>query len=134
MQNETIVCVAPRDWHGPWKESQSIMSRIAIHDQVIYFDPGHDSQSSTVGEMVGNLPNFFALQTERVQKNITVISSPSVLRHARRHLPCSVLPATVPIMVRINTQILIRHMRRAIQALDPETNPGGPGSTRGRLI
>lgn len=81
MQDETIVCVAPRDWHGLWKEVPSIMSRVAVHNCVLYFDPSRDSQSSALAEMVDNLPNFFALRTEQVQKNLTVISSPSVLPH-----------------------------------------------------
>jgi hypothetical protein len=118
MQNETIVCIAPRDWHGLWKEAQSVMSRIAECNRVLYFDPGRDSQASMLGEMIGNLPNFFTLRTEQVQKNLTVISSPSVLPHARRHLPRSVLQVTVPLVVRINTWVLIRHVQRVMRAFN----------------
>jgi glycosyltransferase involved in cell wall biosynthesis len=118
MQGETILCIAPRDWHGLWKEAQSIMSRIAECNRVLYFDPGRDSQSSFLGEMVDNLPNFFKLRTEQVQKNLTVISSPSVLPHARSHLPRSLLQATVPLVVNLNAQVLIRHVRRTMQALN----------------
>ncbi len=117
MQNETIICIAPRDWHGLWKEAQSIMSRIALDNQVLYFDPGRDSQASIVGEMIGNLPNFFSLRTEQVQKNLTVISSPSVLPYARSHLPRSLLQVIVPSVAHINAEMLIRHVHRAMQAL-----------------
>lgn len=118
MQNETILCIAPRDWHGLWKEAQSVMSRIAAHNRVLYFDPGRDSQASALGEMVGNLPNFFALRTEQVQKNLIVISSPSVLPHARRHLPRSVLRVTLPLVVCMNNRVLIWHVRRVMRAFN----------------
>lgn len=118
MQNETIVCIAPRDWHGLWKEAQSVMSRIAENNRVIYIDPGRDSQESMMGELFGNLPNFFTLRTEQVQKNLTVISSPPMVPIARRHLPRSVLKVWVPLVVRINTWVLIRHVRRIMKALN----------------
>ncbi|MBS4016452.1 MAG: glycosyltransferase [Candidatus Latescibacteria bacterium] len=118
MKNETIICIAPRDWHGLWKEAQSIMSRIALDNRVLYFDPGRDSQASLVGEMIGNLPNFFSLRTEQVQKNLTVISSPSVLPYARSHLPRSLLQVMVPGVARINAEVLIRHVHRAMQSLE----------------
>ncbi len=118
MQNETILCIAPRDWHGLWKEAQSVMSRIAAHNWVLYFDPGRDSQASAPSEFIGNLPNFFALRTERVQRNLIVISSPSMVPHARQHLPRSVLQVTVPLAVHINNWVLIRHVRRVMRAFD----------------
>lgn len=117
MRNETIICIAPRDWHGLWKEAQSIMSRIALDNRVLYFDPGRDSQESMVGEMLDNLPNFFSLRTEQVQENLTVIASPSVVPYARSHLPRPLLQVMVPGVARINAEVLIRHVHRAMQAL-----------------
>jgi glycosyltransferase involved in cell wall biosynthesis len=117
MQNETIICIAPRDWHGLWKEAQAVMSRIALHNRVLYFDPGRDSQASPVGEMLGNLPNFFSLRTQQVQENLTVIPSPSVLPYARTHLPHSLLQDIVPAVTRFNAEVLIRHVRKAMQSL-----------------
>jgi glycosyltransferase involved in cell wall biosynthesis len=121
MQGETILCIAPRDWHGLWKDTQSIMSRIAAQNRVLYFDPGRDSQGSVVAEMLDNFPDFFALRTQEVQENLTVISTPSRLPHARRHLPCSVLRVTMPLVIKINAWILIRHIRRAMKSLHVES-------------
>lgn len=118
MQNETILCIAPRDWHGLWKDTQSIMSQIAIQNRVLYFDPGRDSQRSALSEMLDNLPNFFALHTQKVGNNLTVISTPSSLPHVRRYLPPSVLRVTMPVIIKANAQILIRHIRHAIKVLN----------------
>ncbi len=118
MQNETILCVAPRDWYGLWKEAQSIMSRIADRNRVLYFDPGRDSNQPAISEMVNNFPNFFRLHTQQVKNNLTVISTPSSLPHVRRYLPRSVLRLTMPLVVKANAQILIRYIQHAIKVLD----------------
>src|SRR5215208_1629370 len=120
MRNETILCIAPRDWHGLWKDTQSIMSRIAAQNRVIYFDPSHDGQESWLHDTIDNLPNFFRLCAEDVQKNLTVIPTPPSLPHARRHLPRSVLRVTLPFSVNTNIWILSQHIRRAIDALQIE--------------
>jgi glycosyltransferase involved in cell wall biosynthesis len=117
MQNETILCIAPRDWHGLWKDTQSIMSRIAAQNRVIYFDPSHDSQESWLHDLIDNMPNFFQLRTEAVQKNLTVIPTPPSLPHARRYLPRSLLRITLPRVIHTNIRILSRHVRRAMEAL-----------------
>lgn len=121
MQGETVLCIAPRDWHGLWKDTQSIMVRIAAQNRVIYFDPGRDSQRSVVAEILDNFPNFFVLRTDEIQKNLIVIPTPASIPYARRHLPRSVLRITVPLMIKINTWILIRHIRRAVKALHIES-------------
>jgi glycosyltransferase involved in cell wall biosynthesis len=120
MQNETILCVAPRDWHGLWKDTQSIMSRIAAQNRVIYFDPSHDGQASWLHELFDNLPNFFQLRMDAVQKNLTVIPTPPSLPLARRHLPQRMLRIVMPLVVKANTWILCRHVRRAMKALQIE--------------
>jgi glycosyltransferase involved in cell wall biosynthesis len=120
MQNETILCIAPRDWHGLWKDTQSIMSRIAAQNRVLYFDPGHDGQVSALHDLIDNLPNFFQLRAEEVQRNLTVIPTPSSLPHARRYLPRSVLRITMPLVLSVNVRILARHVRRAVKALNVE--------------
>jgi len=122
MQNETILCIAPRDWHGLWKDTQSIMSRIAQQNRVLYFDPGHDGQVTALHDLVDNLPNFFRLRTEEVQPNLTVIPTPSTLPHARLYLPRSVLRITMPFVVNTNAQIMYRHVKRTMAALHVE-NP-----------
>lgn len=118
MQNETILCIAPRDWHGLWKEAQSIMSLIAIQNRVLYFDPGRDPQRVAAKEIVDNFPNFFRLHTEQVMENLTVISSPSSLPYFRRHLPDYVSRIVMPFIIKVNVSVLIRHVQRAIKKLD----------------
>lgn len=121
MQNETIICIAPRDWYGLWKEAQSIMLRIAAQNRVFYFDPGRDSQRSANQEMLDNIPNFFRVQTHQVNENLTVVSSPSSLPYFRRHFPGSVLRFTMPFVICINTRILIVHVRRIMKTLQIES-------------
>ena len=122
MKNETVLCIAPRDWDGLWKEAQSIMSRIAIWNRVIYFDPGRDSQRAVLSEWFDNFPNFFRLKTRQVTENLTVVSTPSTIPHARRHLPRAILRLTMPLVLKLNARFLIRHVQRAMKVLNVQ-NP-----------
>ena len=122
MKNETVLCIAPRDWDGLWKEAQSIMSRIAIWNRVIYFDPGRDSQRAVLSEWFDNFPNFFRLKTRQVTENLTVVSTPSTIPHARRHLPRAILRLTMPLGLKLNARFLIRHVQRAMKVLNVQ-NP-----------
>ena len=122
MKNETVLCIAPRDWDGLWKEAQSIMSRIAIWNRVIYFDPGRDSQRAVLSEWFDNFPNFFRLQTRQVTENLTVVSTPSTIPHARSHLPRAILRLTMPLVLKLNARFLIRHVQRAMKVLNVQ-NP-----------
>lgn len=116
MDNETILCIAPRRWDALWKETQAIMSRLAVHNRVLYFEPGRDPEHGVLAEMRRNWPILFRPTTREVQKNLLVIPSPLVLPHGRRHLPGCVLRVTMPLVLAINARLLIRHVRRAIRA------------------
>jgi glycosyltransferase involved in cell wall biosynthesis len=118
MQGETILCIAPTVWHSLWRNRQQIMSRVAAQNRVLYFEPGRNPDRPVVAEMRRNLPNFFALRTQKVQENLIVIPTPSSLPHARRYLPRSVLRVTMPLVIKINAWILIRHVRWAMKVLD----------------
>jgi glycosyltransferase involved in cell wall biosynthesis len=99
-----------------WRDSQQIMSRIAARNRVLFFEPGRDHERSAVFERVRNLPNFLRLLTFREQENLYVIQTPSSLPHLRRHLPRAVLKTTMPMVNRINTRILLRHVQWAMKA------------------
>jgi hypothetical protein len=116
MQGETILCIAPRPWDSLWRESQQIMSRIAKHNRVFYFEPGRDYAKSHLAEMWRNCPTFFSLRARKLHDNLMVISTPSNLPTLRQHLPRPMLQVTVPLVNRINARILIRHIRWAIKA------------------
>ena len=118
MQGETILAIDPSArWHSIWRSTQQIMSRIAARNRVLYFEPGRDDNRSAVYEMLRNLPNFLRLPTLREQENLYVIQTPSGLPYLRRHLPRAVLPLTLPLIDRINSRILLRHVRWAMEAL-----------------
>ena len=51
MRDQTIICIAPRRWDALWKETQAIMSRLAAHNRVLYFEPGRDPEHGVVAEM-----------------------------------------------------------------------------------
>lgn len=118
MQNETVLCIAPRDWDGLWKEAQSIMSWIAVHNRVLYFDPGRDSNKPAVSEMLDNFPNFFRFRSHQVRDNVTVIPTPSTLPYFRKHLPRGLLKISLPLVNKVNSMFVVRHVRRAVKALD----------------
>jgi glycosyltransferase involved in cell wall biosynthesis len=118
MQGETILCIATADWHSLWRPIHQIISRLAPQNCVIYFEPGRNPERSVMSELLDNLPNFFSLRPQTVRENLIVIPTPSSLPHARRHLPRSVLRATMPAVININARILIRHVRWTIKALE----------------
>jgi glycosyltransferase involved in cell wall biosynthesis len=118
MQGETILCIATDTWHSLWRPIQQTMSRFVPQNRVIYFDPGRNYERSVISEMFGNLPNYWKLRQNLVRENLIVIPTPSSLPHARRFLPRSVLKVTMPIIIKINAKILIRHVRRTMKALE----------------
>jgi glycosyltransferase involved in cell wall biosynthesis len=116
MQGETIVCIAPRLWDSLWRESQQIMSRIARHNRVLYFEPGRNVERSVGSELLRNAPNFFRLRTRKIHDNLIIIPTPSSLPVARRYLPRSVLQVTTPVIQKINTMLIARQVHRAMNA------------------
>lgn len=118
MQGETILCIATTDWYSLWRPVQQTISRFTPQNRVIYFDPGRNPERSAMIEMLDNLPNYWTLRPKVVQENLIVVPAPSSLPHARRLLPRSVLRVTMPMVIKINAQILIRHVRRTMEALE----------------
>ncbi len=118
MINETILCIAPRAWDSLWRESQQIMSRMAGQSRVLYFEPGGVGNGSSLISIWRSWPNFFRLQARALHENLILISTPVQLPVMRQHLPRSVLRVTTPRVADFNSQILIRHVRRAMKEFD----------------
>jgi len=118
MPAETILCVATRDWNSLWRDSQQIMSRLAARYHVLYFDPGRDPAQSVLHELLHNSPNMFTLRTDQVRENLIVVPTPPSIPHARRFLPRSVLRITMPLVIRSNASMIIRHIQWALQSLN----------------
>jgi glycosyltransferase involved in cell wall biosynthesis len=118
MQGETILCISTDSWHSLWRPIQQTMSRFVPQNRVIYFDPGRNYERSALLEMLYNMPNYLKLHPKVVQENLIVIPTPSSLPHARRFLPRSVLRVTMPMAIKINARILIRHVRRAMHTFE----------------
>ena len=117
MGNPSIVCIAPRRWDALWKETQAIMSRLAIDHRVLYFEPGRDPEYGVLAEVHRNWRNLVRLSIREVRENVFVIPSPPVLPHGRRHLPSGALRMTMPLVLAINARVLVVHVRRALRAL-----------------
>jgi glycosyltransferase involved in cell wall biosynthesis len=116
MRGEVIVCVATRVWDSLWRDSQQIMSRMAQHNRILYFEPGRNPDRSHASEMLRNSPNFVALHSREVAPGLTVIPTPSCLPYARKNLPVSVLQLTTPFVANVNAAILTHHIQRALKA------------------
>ena len=115
MHGQTMLCVAPRSWHSMLRESQQIMSRIAKHNRVLYFEPGREPDNRLVGEMVRNAPNFMRLRSETPLPNLTVIQTPSMVPYARSRLPRPLLKLTTPAAAQVNSAIMLRHIHWAMR-------------------
>jgi glycosyltransferase involved in cell wall biosynthesis len=120
MRDETLVCRATRVWRSLWRDSQQIMSRVSAQNRVLYFEPGRDPDRPVGAELRRNWPNFLNLRVQKVAENLLVIPTPACLPYARQHLPRAVLRVTVPLVARVNSRILIRHVRQALHALAVE--------------
>jgi len=116
MRDETILCVATRTWDSLWRESQQIMSRMAKHNQIFYFEPGRDVQEPILKAFRRTWRNFFRLESRSLNENLILIPSPSQIPIGRRHLPASILKVTMPLVVKLNARFLIQHMQRAVKA------------------
>ena len=116
MHGETILCVANRVWNSLWRDSQHIMSRIAKQNRVLYLEPGRDPDKPYLAEMWRNWPNYVSPRTQSLHKNLITIQTPSTLPIMRRHLPKSLLQISTPCVVWINSQILIKHIRRIMKS------------------
>jgi glycosyltransferase involved in cell wall biosynthesis len=117
MHDETILCIAPRRWDALWKETQAIMSRLAVRNRVLYFEPGRDPEYGVLAEMRRSWPILFTpINCER-QQNLIVIPSPPALPHGRQHLPAGVLQVTMPVVTAINARLLRWHVQRVMRTL-----------------
>jgi glycosyltransferase involved in cell wall biosynthesis len=117
MRDQTIICIAPRRWDALWKETQAIMSRLAVRNRVLYFEPGRDPEHGVVAEMRRNWPSLRRPVTRKIHENLVVIASPPMFPHGRQHLPRWALRATMPLVMTINAAVLVRSVRRALRAL-----------------
>jgi glycosyltransferase involved in cell wall biosynthesis len=115
MKGETILCVATRRWSSLWRDSQQIMSRLAAHNRILYFEPGRNPDRPALAELVHNFPNFFRLRSETVRRNVDVIPTPSSLPYARRQLPRLVSRLWLPLVSHVNGSTLIMTIRSAMQ-------------------
>lgn len=118
MQGDTFLCIAPRIWDSLWRGSQQVMSRVAAHNRVLYFEPGRDYDRPALPEWWRTAPNFFGLRARRVHENLIIIPTPSRLPFARRHLPRALLRLTTPLVSAFNERLLIRHVRWAMREFD----------------
>jgi len=118
MQGETILCVATRTWDSMWRESQQHMSRMSAHNRILYFEPGRAPEQSHAQAMRHNAKHFFNLHPRHINDNLIVIPTPSCLPYARRKLPSAALKLSTPLVAKINAQILIQHIRRAMRAFN----------------
>jgi len=114
MDNETFICIANRAWDSLWGESQKIMSRIAKRNRVLYFEPGRSVNRPLMAETRRNWPNFYRLHIREIFENLTIIQTPPVLPVGNRHLPRSISRLTVPLVAKINTKIVARQIRWAL--------------------
>jgi glycosyltransferase involved in cell wall biosynthesis len=117
MRDETILCISPRGWHTLWRSTQQIMSRLARQNRVLFIEPGRFAYSSALSELVRHLPDYVLLRPEVITDNLIVIPTPSSLPHARRLLPPQILRYSMPLIIQYNASLLVRQVKRAMQAL-----------------
>lgn len=122
MYNQTMLCISTRRWHSLWRESQQIMSRLARHNRVLFFEPGRDPDRSQASELARNAPHFVRMPVEEVQANVFVIPTPAWLPYARKTMPATALRVTAPLIAKYNaaaTAVQVRRAMRYFNVVDP---------------
>jgi hypothetical protein len=117
MQGETILAIATESWDSLWRSTQQYLSRIAIHNKVLYFEPGRRPDRSASSEFIYNLKNLFITHYSEGQDNLIRINSPSSIPYFRQNLPQSILHISVPIAARVNTILKTRFVLRVMREL-----------------
>ena len=117
MQGQTIVCVATEAWDSLWRSTQQYMSRLAIQNRVLYFEPGRRPDRGVLAEFGRNWQSLFRLRYETVHDNLILVATPPRLPTGRQALPRAALRITAPLVQHANAGILIRRLRRAMVAL-----------------
>jgi len=117
MRGETIVYLSPCMWNSMWRHSQQIMSRLAQDNKVLFMEPGRNPDRPAGSEFRRNLHNLWSLRVQSVHDNLLVIPTPSSLPLAREVLPAWLLKILGPVVMRINAQVLLWYLRRALRSL-----------------
>lgn len=117
MLGETVVCLAPRSWNSLWRETQQLMSRIAVQNRVLYFEPGRNNEMPALSEFMRNLPNYLRCRPHSLHANLTIIPTPSSLPIGNRRLPRTVLQASLPLVTGLNARVLTLYVRRVLREL-----------------
>lgn len=121
MKDETFLCVSTRRWNSLWRNTQQILSRIAVQNRVIYFEPGRDPDGKVIPEFLRNLSNFWALDIEEAHPNVFVVKMPSTLPAGGRYLPRYVSRFWLPVVSRINSWIIGLQIQRVIAKFEITT-------------
>jgi glycosyltransferase involved in cell wall biosynthesis len=117
MRGETILCLATRQWHSLWRNTQQIMSRLARDNRVIFVEPQRDPDISFAANTRRQARYFGALAVEQALPNLSVVRTPPGLPYARQHLPRRLLQRLVPLVAAANNTLMHWHLARTQRAL-----------------
>src|SRR5438128_747356 len=98
-----------------WGSLQQYMSRIARQNRVLFFAPGRNPEQSQLREMYRNSRYFVSPRAHAVNDNLVIIPTPTSLPYARERLPEATAEGAAPLIARLNTAILTRHIRWAMK-------------------
>jgi hypothetical protein len=109
MQGETILCIEEGVWHSLWRDAQQIMSRIARHNRVLFFETGAIRTGHT-GRAVAQGPYALAPQAQEVHPKLVCDSNTARFTLCSSAFTCLYATAHEPQVARINAQMLTRHI------------------------
>jgi hypothetical protein len=117
MRDETILCLATRQWDSLWRSTQQIMSRLARDNRVIFVEPQRDPDLSYAASARRQARYFGALAVAQPLPNLSVVRTPPGLPYARQNLPPALLRRSVPVVAAANNALLRWHLARIRRAL-----------------
>lgn len=120
MRGETIVCISSRSWESLWRHTQPLIVRMARDNRVLFFEPGRNPDKPWRSELPRNLVNFCGVYQRPLHTNLIRIQLPSKLPYMKRQIPRVALPVGIAAISRLNAEIVVRHVRRALRELAVE--------------
>ncbi len=112
MKGETILCLSPSSWYSLWRNRQQIMSRLAMHNVVLFVEPQRNSEYGIVQDRARRLRQLVAPHIQQVRENLWIIEPPP-------SLPFGIFSSNLARCITpINNRILAKVLHHAMRLLE----------------
>jgi glycosyltransferase involved in cell wall biosynthesis len=112
LNGETIMCISAHPWTSLQQNRQQIMSRLAKHNRIFFFEPQRDPSRSLLDNSCHKLCNLFQSHSNSASPTLTVVNAPPAIPSGGGILPSNWAKKLFSKIGRINCQVLLTSIRR----------------------